>query len=252
MKKFIKKYYGVALVGIGIVVLYILLTQTFDVLSDFLFPDLGKVLKLAPEYIGEMMGNLWASLQLLFWAFLIALVLGVGLGTLIGLKSGLRRTVSPWITALTAIPVPLLTPYALNIFPSFKTASIFLISLAAFWVILATTIGAVVSIDKRYLENADTLEMPKLQKLFKIILPAASPGIYTGAEVALTLSFMMLAVAEMFGARAGLAFFVHHYSDLARFDLVLLGFIFTAIWLILIMVVFNIIKKRALRWTFNN
>ncbi|MBQ3405512.1 MAG: ABC transporter permease subunit [Oscillospiraceae bacterium] len=249
---FLKRNYGVILVGVGLVVLYILLTQTFNVLSDFLFPNLADVLKRFPEYIGEMMGNLWASLKLLIVAFVIALVLGIGLGTLIGLKSGLRRTISPWITAATAIPVPLLTPYALNIFPSFKWASIFLISLAAFWVILATTIGAVVSIDRRYLENAETLEIPKMQKLFKIILPAASPGIFAGAEVALTLSFMMLAVAEMFGARAGLAFFVHHYSDLARFDLVLLGFLFTAFWLVVITIIFDRIKKRSLNWTINN
>ena len=249
---FLKRNYGVILVGVGLVVLYILLTQTFNIISDFLFPNLGDVIKLIPEYIGKMMGNLWASLQLLVIAFAIALVLGVALGTLIGLKSGLRRTISPWITAATAIPVPLLSPYALNIFPSFKAASIFLIALAAFWVILATTIGAVVSIDKRYLENADTLEIPKMQKLFKIILPAASPGIFAGAEVALTLSFMMLAVAETSGAKAGLAFFVIHYADLARYDLVLLGFLFTAFWLVIIMIIFGRIKKRSLNWTINN
>ena len=252
MKKLFQNYGVIVLIGIGIIVLYVLLTQTFDILSDFLFPDIMTVLKLVPEYIGVLFLNLRSSLFLLVIAFVLAMVFGIGLGTLSGLKSGLRKNVTPYINAFSAIPVPLLTPYAINIFSTFKMASIFLIWLAAFWVILATTIGAVVSIDKRYLENADTLVMPKMQKVFRVVLPAASPAIFTGCEIALTLSFMMLAVAEMFGASAGLAYFVQYYSDFARFDLVMLGFLFTAVFLVLIMYIFSLIKKKVLHWTINN
>jgi len=252
MNRFFKKYGAIILVGIGIIIAYVLLTQVFDVLSDFLFPDLLDVFALIPEYWPKLFENLWASMQLLVVAYVLAVVAGVGLGTLIGLKARLRFVVNPYIIAFSAIPVPLMTPYAINIFPTFKVASIFLIWLAAFWVILATTIGAVESIDRRYLENAATLEMPKTQRLFRVVLPAASPGIFTGCSVALTLSFMMLAVSEMFGATAGLAHFVHYYSDFARFDLVMLGFLFTALCLILIMCGFNYVKNRSLRWTINN
>lgn len=252
MKKLFRNYGGIVLIGVGIIILYVLLTQTFDVLSDFLFPDIMTVLKLVPEYIGVLFVNLRSSLFLLVIAFVLAVICGVGLGVLIGLKSGLRKNVTPYINAFSAVPVPLLTPYAINIFSTFKMASIFLIWLAAFWVILGTTIGAVVSIDKRYLENADTLVMPKMQKVFKVVLPAASPAIFTGCEIALTLSFMMLAVAEMFGASAGLAYFVQYYSDFARFDLVMLGFLFTAVFLVLLMYVFSLIKRRVLHWTINN
>ena len=252
MKKLFRNYGGVLLIGVGIIVFYVLLSQTFGVLSDFLFPDLLDVIRLIPEYIGVLFVNLRSSLFLLIIAFVLAMISGVGLGMLIGLKSGLRKNVTPYINAFSAVPVPLLTPYAINIFSTFKMASIFLIWLAAFWVILATTIGAVVSIDKRYLENADTLEMPQIQKLFRVVLPAASPAIFTGCEIALTLSFMMLAVAEMFGATAGLAYFVQYYSDFARFDLVMLGFLFTAAFLVLLMYIFSLIKRRVLHWTINN
>ena len=50
----------------------------------------------------------------------------------------------------------------------------FLIWLAAFWIILATTTGAVVSIDRRYLENAATLEMPRMERLFRVVLRGRS------------------------------------------------------------------------------
>jgi len=252
MRKVLREYSGVIIIGICLVAAYILLTDVFNVLSAFLFPSLGKVLKLIPEYIGQLMEGLASSLYLLITAYVLAVVCGIALGTLIGLRKGLRKNMTPYINAFSAIPVPLLTPYAINLFPTFKIASIFLIWLGAFWVILGTTIGAVMSIDKRYLENAATLEIPRMEKLFRIILPAASPTILVGCTVALNLSFMMLAVAEMFGATSGMAYFVQYYSDFARFDLVMLGFLFTAGVLVLLMYVFDKIKHRILHWTINN
>lgn len=252
MTNFRKKYLGIICIGVGIILLYILLTDVFHVLSSFLFPSLLDVIKLIPDYIGQLLQGLVSSLGLLVTAYVLAVLLGVSLGTLIGLKAGLRKNLNPYITAFSAIPVPLLTPYAINIFPTFRAASIFLIWLAAFWVILGTTIGAVQSIDKRYLENAATLELPKSTRLFRVILPAASPTILIGCSTALLLSFMMLAVAEMFGASSGMAFFIQYYSDFARFDLVMLGFLFVAIVLVIIMYLFDRLKARIIHWTLNN
>ncbi|MBQ9068620.1 MAG: ABC transporter permease subunit [Eggerthellaceae bacterium] len=252
MSKFFKNYGGVLAIGVGIIIFYILMTDVFHVLSPFLFPSLFDVIKLIPEYIGKLFNGMWSSLFLLVIAYSLAVVTAISLGTLIGLRSGLRKNITPYINAFSAIPVPLLTPYAINLFPTFKAASIFLIWLAAFWVILGTTINAVLTIDKRYLENAETLKMSGAEKLFRVVLPAASPAILTGCSIALTLSFMMLAVAEMFGADSGMAYFVQYYSDFARFDLVMLGFLFTATVLVLIMYLFDKLKARILHWTINN
>ena len=252
MTKFRKKYLSVILIGLGIIAFYVLLTDVFHVLSDFLFPSLWTVICLIPDYIGQLLVGLKSSLILLVSSYVLAVVAAIAAGTLIGLKAPLRKNLTPYINAFSAIPVPLLTPYAINLFPTFKLASIFLIWLAAFWVILGTTIGAVMSIDKRYLENAATLELPRMTRLFRVILPAASPTILTGCSIALTLSFMMLAVAEMFGADSGMAFFIQYYSDFARFDLVLLGFIFISVVLVLIMMLFDKLKARILHWTINN
>lgn len=252
MIKFAKDYFGVMAIGMCLLVGYVLLTDVFGVLSAFLFPSIFKVLRLFPQYIDQLMTGLLSSLILLITAYLLAVITAITLGTIVGLKSGLRKNVTPYIYAFSAIPVPLLTPYAINLLPTFQAASIFLIWLAAFWVIFGTTIGAVMSIDKRYLETAAILEMSKAEKLFKIILPAASPSILVGCSIALTLSFMMLSVAEMFGARSGMAYFVQYYSDFAKFDVVMLGFFFTSAVLVLILYVFDTIKHRILHWTINN
>lgn len=252
MKKFIKDRLGMILIFIAIVVLYEIATDVFTILDPFLFHSLSIILPGFISHLPQLMQGLISSLGLLIPAYAMALILGISLGVFIGLKKLLRKNINPYINGFSAIPATLLTPYAIHIFPTFRGASVFVIFLGAFWPILGTTVNATMTIDKRYLENAATLEITGVKKIFRVILPAASPAILSGCAIALKFSFVMLTVAEMFGATSGMGYFVQYYSDFARFDLVGVGFIFIAIVLIGIMYLFDVMKCRILRWTIND
>ncbi|MHB8074513.1 ABC transporter permease [Desulfosporosinus fructosivorans] len=252
MKKFIKDRLGIVLIFIGLVIAYELLTDVFSILDPFLFRGLSMVIPAFGSHFDMLMKGLISSLGLLIPAYVMATVSGISLGVLIGLKKSLRKNTTPFINAFSAIPAPLLTPFAIHLFPSFRSASIFIIFIGAFWPTLGTTVNAVMTIDKRYLENAATLEIGEVEKLFRVILPAASPTILSGCTIALKFSFVMLVVAEMFGATSGMGYFVQYYSDFARFDLVIAGFIFMACILVGIMYLFDLMKVTILRWTINN
>jgi len=252
MKKFLKDRLGMILIFIGIVVLYEIATDVFSILDPFLFHGLSVILPGFSSHLDQLMKGLVSSLGLLIPAYMMALTLGISLGVFIGLKKLLRKNITPYINGFSAIPATLLTPYAIHIFPSFQHASIFIIFLGAFWPILGTTINATMTIDKRYLESAATLEITGAEKLFRVILPAASPAILSGCAVALKFSFVLLTVAEMFGATSGMGYFVQYYSDFARFDLVSVGFIFIGVVLVGIMYLFDVMKCRILRWTIND
>lgn len=252
MKKYLQDRRGVILIFMGMVIGYVLLTDIFHILDAFLFHSITTIPGIFKQYFGQLMTGLKSSLALLLVAYFLALVTGIAGGAFIGSKNLVRKNLTPYINAFSAIPVPLLTPYAINIFPSFYTASVFIIFLGCFWVILGSTIIGVMTVDRRYLENAATLEIPKLQLLFRIILPAASPAILEGCTIALKLAFMLLAVAEMFGATSGMGYFIQYYSDFGRFDLVAVGFIFMSIVLVLILCTFDLMKARILHWTINN
>lgn len=249
---YIKNRIVIVLIFIGIILSYVPLTDVFHILNPFLFPSLTVIPNLFLRYLPQLMEGLKSSLSLLVIAYVSALISGIALGSFIGSKKAVRRNLTPYINAFSAIPVTLLTPYAINIFPSFRIASIFIIGLGCFWIILGSTITAVMTIDKRYLENAATLEISRFERLFRIVLPAASPAILTGCTIALKLAFMLLAVAEMFGATSGMGYFIQYYSDFGRFDLVAVGFLFMAIVLVILLYLFDLIKARILHWTTNN
>lgn len=252
MKKFIKNRLGVILIFFVIVITYTLLTDVFEILDSFLFPGPSRVLPNIPEKAPELLEGLVSSLLLLIPSFLLALLLGILIGVPIGLKRIIRSNIMPYINAFSAIPATLLTPFAIHIFPSFQSASRFIIFIGSFWIILGTTISGVTTIDKKYLNVANTLEISGLERIVRVILPAASPTILSGTAIALKFSFILLTSAEMFGATSGLGYFIQYYSDFAKYELVWVGFLFLSLVLVIIMYIFDSIKTRLLHWTINN
>lgn len=252
LSKLLKEKTGIFIIFIGITMFYFIITDVFVILDPFLFPSLKIVIPAFFKYIDKLSIGFISSMKLLIPAYMMALVLGISIGVVIGLKRILRNNITPYINAFSAVPATLLTPYAIHIFPTFKAASIFIIFIGSLWPILGTTISAVMTIDKRYLENADSLEIKGIEKLFKVILPAASPTILAGCTISLKFSFMLLAVAEMFGATSGMGYFIQYYSDFAKFDNVMVGFIFMSVVLVVIMYLFDKLKSKILFWTINN
>ena len=117
------------------------------------------------------------------------------------------------------------------------------------WATLFATITGIMTIDKRYLDKAATLELTGVKRFMKVILPAASPSILAGFVNSLRSSFVMLVFAQMYGGGSGMGYFVKKNSELGVFANTWVGFIFMVIVLVVVMQIFEKVKEQLLKWT---
>ena len=245
---FIKRYWITALIFLGLVAGYAFGANN-GLLNNFLFPPI--------ELIGQAFVNDWQiflmnmvySFGLLVPAVTIATLIALVIGFLLGISGRGREVFHPVVYTVSVIPSILLAPFALLLAPSFRAASLFLVTFATIWPTLFATITGVQTIDKRYLDNAATLGLTGFKRFYKIILPAASPSIIAGFVNALRGSFVTLVYAEMYGAMYGMGFFVKKYTEYGLYGEAWAGFIFMVVVLVIVMQIFEKIKNRMLRWT---
>lgn len=249
MKKFFQQYSITIIIGIAFVVAWEILTRTESFLNPIIFPRLSTIFNVFSSEGKELFIGLGSSLKLLLPAFAGALILGIGGGLFFGLNNRVRRILMPYVHLLSPLPPTLFIPYAIAVLPTFQSASIFLIFLGSFWPIFLGAVQGVLIIDKHYLDNAKTLGLKGNDFLFKVIIPAASPYILSGAGTSLGLSFLILTMAEMFGAESGMGYFIQYYSDFAQYDYVIAGIIFNSAVILLVLLLFEKLKKRILFWT---
>ena len=246
--RFIKKYWITFCIFLGLALLYVFVTEK-GLANPYLFPPVEDIEEAFVSSRGMMLGNMLASFKLLIPSVLLSLMAALLLGTAMGMNARLREILHPVIYAFSVIPSILLSPFVLLLAPTLFSASVFLITYNIVWATLFATITGIMTIDKRYLDKAATLELKGVKRLLKVILPAASPSILAGFVNSLRGSFVMLVFAEMYGAGEGMGYFVKKYAELGIFANTWVGFVFMVIILVIVMQIFEMVKKRLLRWT---
>ena len=241
IKTFFKEYWITLLIVLGMCFTYYIISQN-GLISPLMFPKVDLIWKVFLENRNVQLTNVYASFTLLAPSILITLILALGIGLFMGINEKARKVLYPIVYGFSCVPSILLSPFVVLLSPNMWWASIIIIVYGCVWATLFATITGVQTIDKRYLDNAKTLELKGWKRFFKVVLPAASPSIISGFINSLRSSFVMLVYAEMYGAQYGLGFYVKRYSSLGIYENVWGGFIFMVIVLILVMSIFDRLK----------
>jgi NitT/TauT family transport system permease protein len=200
----------------------------------------------------ESLPELWAgtlsSLSILVPGFLAATVLGIALGLAVGTSARLQHSFLPFSRVVAPVPPTVYIPYAIAILPTFKLSAIFVVFIGAFWPIFQNAAAGAHALEVRYRDNAKILGLAGFEYHRRVVFPAALPHIFSGMAVGLAFSFILLTVAELFGANAGLGRFVQYYADFADYPKMVAGILYTGMVTFLTMTGLDAIKRRALFW----
>lgn len=248
MMKFLRKYWITILIYACMVLAYMYIASN-KLFSAFLFPPASQVAVAFAEDWQTLILNMLYSFELMIPSIIIAGVIALIVGTWLGMNTRVREVVYPVIYSISVIPAILMSPFALLLAPSFRTASLFLVIYNTIWATLFATINGIMTIDKRYLDNAATLELHGFRRMRKVILPAASPSIMSGFINSLRGSFVVLVYAEMYGAKYGMGYYVKKYSEYGLYDRAWCGFVFMVVVLVVVMQIFERVKNHMLKWT---
>ncbi|MCI6091297.1 ABC transporter permease subunit [bacterium] len=248
--RFVKKYWITFCIYLAMVLAYKYIADN-KLFGGYLFPPVKEVANSFVENRGTLFLNMIYSFQLLIPAIAIAFSVAILVGTILGMHKKIREVVYPVIYSISVIPSILMSPFALLIAPDFRSASLFLVVYNTIWATLFATINGIMTIDKVYLDKAKTLELNPIEKMFRVILPAAMPSIMSGFITSLRGSFVVLVYAEMYGAKYGMGFYVKKFAEYGLYSQAWSGFIFMVIVLVIVMQLFEKLKNRVLRWTLN-
>ncbi|MDR1520904.1 MAG: ABC transporter permease subunit [Planctomycetota bacterium] len=237
------------LIFAGLIAAYALVTDVLSLPNPMIFPGWRKIIPDAIKSWPLLLRGLVSSMGLLLPSVFGAIITGVGLGMSIGLRPGVKRALMPLLRAMNPIPSTMLIPYALAVMPTFWLSSAAIIYLGVLWPVLMNTLYGIAMLEPRWIDNARCLNLTGFRLVCKVVLPGAMPQIFSGINAGLIRSFLLLTVAEMFGAKAGLGFFVQYYADFAEYGRVIGGMLFLSAVVVAIMAIFDRIQGRVLHWT---
>ncbi|MCH9758712.1 MAG: ABC transporter permease subunit [Proteobacteria bacterium] len=177
--------------------------------------------------------SLWEHLGISLYRLLVGFILGCLIGIPIGFGMALSKVVrgffDPIVEFMRPIPPLALIPLSIIWMGIGNGSKIFLLFLAALWIMVLAARAGVEGIRLSKIHAAYTLGASKKQVLLRVILPNALPEIFTGMRVAMGVCWGTLVAAELVGADAGIGFMITVAGKFLETGLVFVGIILIGI-----------------------
>jgi NitT/TauT family transport system permease protein len=171
----------------------------------------------------SLLAHLTSSLSRVFSGYLVAAVLGVSLGLVIGRSKWAEDTLLPPLEVLRPIPAVAWIPLAILMFPSSELSMVFITFTGALFPILLNTVHGVEAVDPRLVASARSLGAGRYAILREVILPGALPSIVTGLAIGMGTSWFCLVTAEMIAGQFGIGYYTWESYTLQNYPDIIVG-----------------------------
>lgn len=197
-------------------------------------------------------GTLWVhtgySLFRVLAGFLLGFVCSVPVAFLMGWYMPIRKMIEPWIQFIRNIPPLAYIPLVIVGAGVGEKAKVIVIFIAAFLVMVVTIYQGVLNVDVTLIKAAKVLGGTDRTIFLKVVIPASTPFIFTGARLGLASALTTLVAAELTGASEGLGMMIQRASGYYDMATVLLGIVLVGIIGISLEKLVKLLERRLTGW----
>jgi ABC-type nitrate/sulfonate/bicarbonate transport system permease component len=185
---------------------------------------------------------------LLFTAYFCASALAIATGLLIGRSQAAYNLLQPLFELIRPLPKPALLPPLILLLGIGDAMKMTVVGLAVFFPVLINTLQGVRGVDPVQINTGRTFQIHPVMLVWKVILPAALPFVFTGLRVSLGLALIVAVIAEMLAGTGGLGFLVIDMQRTFRVVDMYAWIIILAVYGYALNAVFLAIERRVVHW----
>jgi nitrate/nitrite transport system permease protein len=184
------------------------------------------------DHGGVDKGLFWhalTSLRRVAIGFSFAAVVGVALGVLVGASRLAHRGLDPLFQVLRTVPPLAWLPISLSALHQANPSALFVIFITAIWPIIINTAVGVRNVPQDYRNVGRVLRLSPAGYFFKILLPAATPYIFTGLRIGVGMSWLAIIASEMLLGGVGVGFFIWDQYNASRISDIVVALVWVGI-----------------------
>ena len=197
--------------GVAILVVILEVIPRVGIVDQVFLPPVSRVaVQLAHEIVNPaFLMATFTTLLTWFFGLLIAAVIAIPLGLLLGLSDFTYRVARATIDLIRPIPPIALIPLLVLVMGQTMEMKLALVVFAVLWPILFNTISGVRDVDPQLMEMARSYQYSRLKTIRRIVLPSAAPFVATGIRIASAIALIVVVTVELIaGGSSGLGAYI--------------------------------------------
>lgn len=239
---------AIAAIGVWYVLTYLVLTGS----QRLLLPPAHEVVRdglLTWQFLSVILGGLWSTTQVTLFGLGLAIVLGMGLATLMSQARWLERTIFPYAVMVQAVPIVAIVPLLSIWFGRNYASRVVVTVIISLFPIITNTLFGLRSVDRSQHDLFTLHGAGRWTRLRKLQFPAAMPAIFTGLRIAAGLAVIGAIVGDFFFRQGnpGIGRLLSTYQLRLQADQMIVAIFFSSLLGLALFTFFGLAGHRATR-----
>ena len=229
-----------------LIIIWYIVCDVFQMVPGYIFPGpvdvANSFVKLTVS--GQLFRDILDTLYKVLFGMLLASVVGITLGIVLGWFKRLETLCRLVISILRPIPPIAWIPFSIIWFGIGLGPAVFIIFMGCVFPILISTIDGVHRTDSVLIEAAQSFGASNAQMLTEVILPSSLPHIVSGLKVATGIALMCTISGEMIGSSSGIGYMILTSTNLFDTGSTVVGMLVIGIIGIIFDYIFTKVQER--------
>ena len=211
---------------IVLLIIWLIISYGMQVKEIFLPSPLSVLKAFRDMYFVEgIMEDLWASLSRILGGFILAMLIAIPLGMLMGISGTASAMFEPLISFIRYMPASAFIPMFIIWFGLGEIEKMAVIFYGTFFYLTLMVMDVAKNVDETLIEASKTLGFNKFQLFTKVIFRASMPGIVDALRTCFGAAWTYLIIAEIVGADSGLGYMIQNSSRYLKTNRMFVGII---------------------------
>ena len=221
------------------------------VLNNDSFPTAIEAIRAIPSILGdkESLINILASIRRMAIGFGVAIMVSIPLGLMMGRSRGVASFFNPLLMVTYPVPKAALMPIIMLWLGVGEVAKILVIFLGVSLPVIYHSFQGAKAVEEKMLWSGAAMGLSAMQRMIRIVLPAALPEILTGCRTGLVLALITMVTSEMIARQSGAGNILFNSLDMGQYDTVYAMIIIIGAMGIGLDAAFEKLRGRLVRWS---
>lgn len=162
------------------------------------------------------MEHIWATLRVSMFGYCAAILVSLPIAVGLAKSEFMSRAFYPLLVVIQSIPVVAVAPIIIVVLGTDDAPRILITFLIAFFPLVVSMTTGLRATPSELIELSRSLRAPAHREITHIRLPYATPYIFSGLQISITLSVIGAVVAEFVAADAGIGYFIQFSTSMFR------------------------------------
>jgi len=198
---------------------------------------------------GEISSQIFWTLQVYVQGLVLATVLAIAIGVLMGTYLPVFNALKIIVEFLRPVPSVAMIPLAILFFGLGAQMRMSVVTYAAFWPMLISTIYGVRAIDPLALDVARNFGVTGTEALWRVTFPSALTSIATGFRVSATIALVVTITTELIAGNSGIGYYISQMEQADRLPPMYAAIILTGLLGYLLNTVYFALENKFVFWT---